>query len=245
MIKFNHVTKTFNENNQPLNALSDITFSINKGEAFGVIGESGAGKSTLLRLINALEKPTSGAVSVNGIAVSTLSKKELRQAQKQIGMVFQHFNLLNNKTVEENVHLPLELHDYPSALTTDDVLTFVGLEDKKDSYPAQLSGGQKQRVGIARALITRPDILLCDEPTSALDQNTTEEIVDVLKKAHQEFKMTIVVVTHELPVIKELCGRAAVMEKGTVREIIAVKRSNKKANVKPYHERAIEVLTYE
>ncbi|MFO8068479.1 MAG: ATP-binding cassette domain-containing protein [Alkalibacterium sp.] len=243
MIEFNHVNKMFDEKDKPLTALSDITLSIHKGEAFGVIGESGAGKSTLLRLINALEKPTSGSVSVNKIDVSNLSKKELRQAQKQIGMIFQQFNLLNNKTVAENVHLPLELYDYPAALTTDEVLHFVGLEDKKDSYPSQLSGGQKQRVGIARALITRPDILLCDEPTSALDQNTTEEIVEVLKKVHSEFEMTIVVVTHELPVIKELCERAAIMEKGEVREVINVKRSTEKANIKPYHERAIEVLT--
>ncbi len=243
MIEFHHVNKTFDLKDKPLTALSDITLSIHEGEAFGVIGESGAGKSTLLRLINALEKPTSGSVSVKNIDVSNLSKKELRQAQKQIGMIFQQFNLLNNKTVAENVSLPLELHDYPDALSTDEVLRFVGLEDKKNSYPSQLSGGQKQRVGIARALITRPDILLCDEPTSALDQNTTEEIVDVLKKAHQAFKMTIVVVTHELPVIKELCSRAAVMEKGKIREIIAVRRSGEKANIKPYHERAIEVLT--
>ncbi|WP_423190123.1 methionine ABC transporter ATP-binding protein [Alkalibacterium sp. f15] len=243
MIEFNQVDKTFDEKDKPLSALSDITLSIHKGETFGVVGESGAGKSTLLRLINALEKPTSGSVSVNGINVSNLSKKELRQAQKQIGMVFQQFNLLNNKTVAENVHLPLELHDYPAALTTDDVLRFVGLEDKKDSYPSQLSGGQKQRVGIARALITRPDILLCDEPTSALDQNTTEEIVEVLKKVHREFKMTIVVVTHELPVIKELCERAAIMEQGKIIKVITVKRSTEQANIKPYHERAIEVLT--
>ncbi|OJF91192.1 methionine ABC transporter ATP-binding protein [Alkalibacterium sp. 20] len=243
MIEFNQVDKMFDEKDKPLIALSDITLSIHKGETFGVVGESGAGKSTLLRLINALEKPTNGSVSVNGIDVSNLSKKKLRQAQKQIGMIFQQFNLLNNKTVGENVHLPLELHDYPAALTTDEVLRFVGLEDKKDSYPSQLSGGQKQRVGIARALITRPDILLCDEPTSALDQNTTEEIVEVLKKVHREFKMTIVVVTHELPVIKELCERAAIMEQGEIRKVITVKRSTEQANVKPYHERAIEVLT--
>lgn len=245
MIEFNHVTKTFNEKSKQFTALSDITLSIQDGEAFGVIGESGAGKSTLLRLINALEKPTSGSVSVNRVNVADLSKAKLRETQKQIGMIFQQFNLLNNKTVAQNVHLPLELHHYPSALTTDDVLRFVGLEDKANSYPSQLSGGQKQRVGIARALITRPDILLCDETTSALDQNTTEEIVEVLKKAHKEFKMTVVVVTHELPVIKELCQRAAVMESGEIRAVIDVSRSGEQASSKPYHERAIEVLTHD
>lgn len=244
MIEFNRVTKTFEENNRSFTALSGLSLSIHKGEAFGVIGESGAGKSTLLRLINALEKPSSGSVTVDGVDVSNLSKAELRKMQKRIGMIFQQFNLLNNKTVAENVHLPLELHDYAASLTTEEVLQFVGLEDKKDSYPSQLSGGQKQRVGIARALITRPDILLCDEPTSALDQNTTEEIVEVLKKAHKEFKMTIVVVTHELPVIKELCQRAAIMDRGEVRDVIDVKRSDAQANIKPYHERAIEVLSH-
>ncbi|SFC68357.1 D-methionine transport system ATP-binding protein [Alkalibacterium subtropicum] len=243
MIEFDHITKTFKEKDRSFTALSDITLSIHEGEAFGVIGESGAGKSTLLRLINALEKPTKGSVTIEGVAVAHLSKADLRDMQKRIGMIFQQFNLLNNKTVAENVHLPLELHDYPDPLTTEEVLQFVGLEDKKNSYPSQLSGGQKQRVGIARALITRPDILLCDEPTSALDQNTTEEIVEVLKKAHKEFKMTIVVVTHELPVIKELCQRAAIMDQGEVREVIGVKRSDERGNVKPYHERAIEVLS--
>ncbi|WP_368645316.1 methionine ABC transporter ATP-binding protein [Alkalibacterium putridalgicola] len=243
MIEFDHITKTFKENDRSFAALSDISLSIHEGEAFGVIGESGAGKSTLLRLINALEKPTRGSVTIDGVEVSNLSKADLRDIQKRIGMIFQQFNLLNNKTVAENVHLPLELHDYSAALTTEEVLRFVGLEDKKDSYPSQLSGGQKQRVGIARALITRPDILLCDEPTSALDQNTTEEIVEVLKKAHKEFKMTIIVVTHELPVIKELCQRAAIMDQGEVRDIIDVKRSAEQVNVKPYHERAIEVLS--
>ena len=245
MIEFDHITKTFKENSRSLTALSDISLSIHEGEAFGIIGESGAGKSTLLRLINALEKPTNGLVTVDGVAVSDLSKTDLRKMQKRIGMIFQQFNLLNNKTVEENVRLPLELHDFAASLTTEEVLRFVGLEDKKDSYPSQLSGGQKQRVGIARALITRPDILLCDDPTSALDQNTTEEIVEVLKKAHKEFQMTIVVVTHELPVIKELCQRAAIMELGEVRDVIDVKQSDERGNIKPYHERAIEVLSHE
>ncbi|GEK91961.1 methionine ABC transporter ATP-binding protein [Alkalibacterium kapii] len=243
MIEFNSVSKTFQEITNTFPALSDISFAIQKGEAFGVVGESGAGKSTLLRLINALEKPTSGSVDVEGITLSTLENKQLRPLKKRISMVFQQFNLLNNKTVAENVRLPLEIHSHSVHLTVDEALNFVGLEDKKDQYPSQLSGGQKQRVGIARALVTRPDILLCDEPTSALDQSTAEEIVQVLKEAHKAFNMTIVVVTHDLPVVKALCQRVAVLEKGELKTILDVNPSTEPAENKPYHERAIEVLS--
>lgn len=198
-----------------------------------------------MRFINALERPDDGHVLVDGVDVHQLSKRELRTHQQQIGMIFQQFNLLSNKTVGANVHLPLELSKHDNALTVDEVLDFVGLADKKNNYPAQLSGGQKQRVGIARALITQPKILLCDEPTSALDQNTTEEIVEVLRKAHKEFGMTIVVVTHELDVIKELCERSAIMDKGKVMDVIEVASSVKERELRPYHERALEVLTSE
>lgn len=196
-----------------------------------------------MRFINALEVPDAGHVLVDGVDVEQLSKRELRNHQQNIGMIFQQFNLLSNKTVEANVHLPLELSKQDNALTVDEVLDFVGLADKKHNYPAQLSGGQKQRVGIARALITQPKILLCDEPTSALDQNTTEEIVEVLRKAHKEFGMTIVVVTHELDVIKELCERSAIMDKGKIMNVIEVTSSTKERELRPYHERALEVLT--
>ncbi|MCC5889491.1 MAG: ATP-binding cassette domain-containing protein [Alkalibacterium sp.] len=245
MIRLQNIEKTFYGKETNLLALNQISLNVEKGEAFGIIGESGAGKSTLLRMINALEKPDSGMVMVDNVRLTELNRKELRLQQKQIGMVFQQFNLLNNKTVAENVRLPLTLHDYPNCLTVDDVLEFVGLEDKKFSYPGELSGGQKQRVGIARALITRPKLLLCDEPTSALDQNTTEEIVEVLRKAHEEFKMTSVVVTHELPVIKSLCKRAALMEAGEIKDIIAIKQSDHPVVQKPYLERAIEVLVHD
>ncbi|TVP92816.1 methionine ABC transporter ATP-binding protein [Alkalibacterium sp.] len=245
MIRLQNIEKTFYGKETNLLALNQISLNVEKGEAFGIIGESGAGKSTLLRMINALEKPDSGMVMVDNVRLTELNRKELRLQQKQIGMVFQQFNLLNNKTVAENVRLPLTLHDYPNCLTVDDVLEFVGLEDKKFSYPGELSGGQKQRVGIARALITRPKLLLCDEPTSALDQNTTEEIVEVLRKAHEEFKMTSVVVTHELPVIKSLCKRAALMEAGEIKDIITIKQSDKSIIQKPYLERAIEVLAHD
>lgn len=245
MIRLQNIEKIFYEKERNLLALHQISLNVDKGEAFGIIGESGAGKSTLLRMINALEKPDSGMVVVDGVRLTELKRKELRLQQKQIGMVFQQFNLLNNKTVAENVRLPLTLHDYPDSLTVDEVLDFVGLKDKEFSYPSQLSGGQKQRVGIARALITRPKLLLCDEPTSALDQNTTEEIVEVLRKAHDEFKMTSVVVTHELPVIKSLCNRAALMEAGEIKDIIDIKQSDKPVVQQPYLERAIEVLTHD
>ena len=242
MIELKSVSKKFNGQHGVLKAVNDISLSIEKNELFGVIGESGAGKSTLLRFINALEKPDDGQVLVDGIDVQQLTKKELRLHQKKISMIFQQFNLLSNKTVEENIHLPLEMYDYKHFLPMETVLDFVGLKDKRHSYPAELSGGQKQRVGIARALITRPTILLCDEPTSALDQSTTKEIVDVLKKAHQQFGMTVVIVTHELEVIKELCTRAAVIEEGKLIDTIQVNRKKEQKEFQSYHQRALEVL---
>lgn len=242
MIDLKNVSKTFSGQNGPFKAVDDINLHIEENELFGVIGESGAGKSTLLRFINALETPDSGEVVVEGINVHKLDKQALRLHQKQIGMIFQQFNLLNNKTVEENIRLPLELYPYKESIELERVLDFVGLSDKRTSYPSELSGGQKQRVGIARALITRPKILLCDEPTSALDLGTTTEIVDVLKKAHENFGMTIVIVTHELDVIKALCTRAAVMEKGQLVDVIDVARADVHEEFRTYHERALEVL---
>lgn len=243
MIELQQVEKTFTGIDGPFKAIDKVSLSIRKNEVFGVIGESGAGKSTLMRFINALEVPDAGKVLVEGIDVHQLRKRDLRFHQQQIGMIFQQFNLLSNKTVIENILLPLEIGKHENALTVNEVLDFVGLSDKKNHYPAQLSGGQKQRVGIARALITQPKILLCDEPTSALDQNTTEEIVDVLKKAHKEFGMTIVIVTHELNVIKELCERSAIMEKGKLIDVVEVTSSLAERESRPYHERALEVLT--
>lgn len=184
MIEFKQVAKEFMNSGNRIQALDQVTLTIQDQEIFGLVGESGAGKSTLLRFINALERPTSGQVVVDDVSVNELSAKELRTFRKDISMVFQQFNLLNNKTVAENVALPLSLHKYDNPLTVDEVLGFVGLADKGNHYPSQLSGGQKQRVGIARALITRPKFLLADEPTSALDTRTTGEIVKVLKAAY-------------------------------------------------------------
>lgn len=242
MINMNSVTKTYQGKNGPFNAVDKVSLKVEENEIFGLIGESGAGKSTLLRFINALESPTEGYVSVDDTDVFNLSRKQLRQHQKGIGMIFQQFNLLNNKSVRENIQLPLELHKYEKPLTVEEVLAFVGLPDKADNYPSQLSGGEKQRVGIARALITRPKILLCDEPTSALDESTTEEIADVLKRAHEAFDMTILVVTHELNVIKRMCRRCAVLEKGRLIDIIDIAPKTRKQSYKSYHDRVLKVL---
>ncbi|MCH3949478.1 MAG: ATP-binding cassette domain-containing protein [Acidaminococcus sp.] len=220
-IEFKDVNKTFSLGGQTVEALKDVNLSIEKGDIFGVIGFSGAGKSTLLRMVNSLEVPTSGSVFVHGQNVSSLPYKELRKVRKNIGMVFQQFNLLESKTVYENIALPLRLSHIEQAAIDQIVTTllkFVNLEDKKDSYPDQLSGGQKQRVGIARALTTNPSILLCDEATSALDPDTTEQILQLLKRINQKLNITILIVTHEIDVIQKICNRVAVMELGRIVE---------------------------
>lgn len=242
LIELNHVSKKYEGQSGPFHAIDDVSLSIQAKEIFGVIGESGAGKSTLLRFINALETIDQGQVTVDGLEVSKLTKSQLRQHRKHISMIFQQFNLLNNKTVRDNVLLPLELHHYEDQLAVDDVLEFVGLADKANHYPSQLSGGQKQRVGIARALITKPNILLCDEPTSALDASMTDEIVAVLKRAHQKFGMTIVIVTHELDVIQNLCHRAAILEAGKLVDILEIEHTPQVKPSRTYHQRVLEVL---
>ncbi|HJG47869.1 MAG TPA: ATP-binding cassette domain-containing protein [Facklamia tabacinasalis] len=243
MIELVNTTKRFEGKSGSFLAVDNISLSIKDQEVFGVVGESGAGKSTLVRFINALERPDSGQVLVDNVEVMSLSKGELQYFRKDIGMIFQQFNLLNNKTVAENVHLALEIHPYDDPLSVDEVLSFVGLSDKKDHYPSQLSGGQKQRVGIARALVTRPKILLCDEPTSALDAKMTDEIVSVLKRAHAKFNMTIVIVTHELDVIKAMCHRTAILEHGKLVDVLDIKESDYMPEAKSYHDRVLEVLT--
>lgn len=244
MIELKNVSKSFETSKGPLEVIKNISLQINKKEIFGIIGESGAGKSTLLRFINALEKPTSGTIKVNDVDVQKLNKHQLRHFKKNIGMIFQQFNLLGNKTVAENIMLPLQMYPYDDALDIDQVLEFVGLTDKKDSYPSELSGGQKQRVGIARGLITRPKILLCDEPTSALDETTKREIVALLEQATKTFDVTVLVVTHELDVVKQLCDRVAILEEGHLVEVIELidTKEKLKTNVS-YSELAREVLS--
>lgn len=221
MIKFQHIKKSFPHNGNDVLALNDITLDIPRGEIFGLIGHSGAGKSTLVRLINALEFPTSGNVFIDGQDLTQATPRAVRQQKKKIGMIFQHFNLLENRTVAENVALPLRLDGVKKETRlkiVDDLLDFVGLKEKKDAYPSALSGGQKQRVGIARALANQPDILLCDEATSALDPQTTRSILDLLKKINQERSVTIVIVTHEMSVVTYACDSLAVMSEGRVVE---------------------------
>ncbi|MDF7675918.1 ATP-binding cassette domain-containing protein [Neisseriaceae bacterium ESL0693] len=221
MIKFENIDKTYIKNKQQVHALKDINLTVDQGDIFGLIGWSGAGKSTLIRLVNQLEKPSSGTVLVDGINLNRLSAVEQRKHKKNIGMIFQHFNLLETKTVGQNIALPLILQNVDRTeieQRVDAMLDYIDLKAKKDSYPGQLSGGQKQRVGIARALITQPSILLCDEATSALDPQTTLSILKLLKQINHEQNITILLVTHEMEVISSICNKVAVMEQGQVIE---------------------------
>ncbi|NMA60792.1 MAG: methionine ABC transporter ATP-binding protein [Firmicutes bacterium] len=221
MIQLKDVEKVFSGKTE-VHALKGVNLEITAGEIFGIIGQSGAGKSTLIRCINMLEKPDRGEVWVNGVLINSLNPKELREARKGIGMIFQHFNLLSSRTVAENIAFPLELAQESKEeiqAKVESLAKLVGLEDKLHSYPSQLSGGQKQRVGIARALATEPQILLCDEATSALDPETTTAVLQLLQRINQELQLTIVLITHELAVIQEVCDRVAVLEDGLVQEV--------------------------
>lgn len=220
-IKFEHVSKRFTAKKRQVDALRDVSLEINRGDIFGIIGFSGAGKSTLMRMVNALETPSAGRVMVDGRDVSSLKGKGLRDLRKNTGMIFQQFNLLDSKRVYDNVAIPLILNKADKASISTrvhEVLDFVGLADKVQAYPTQLSGGQKQRVGIARALATKPNILLCDEATSALDPDTTESILSLLERVNRELNVTILFVTHMIDVIRKICNRVAVMEHGRVIE---------------------------
>lgn len=221
MIKLSHIEKTYDSPSGPVRALKDISLDIEKGDIYGIIGLSGAGKSTLVRCINMLERPTKGSVLVDGQEMTTMSDSELREARKSIGMIFQHFNLLSSATVYDNVAFPLTLSNTPKNVIKErvtELLSLVSLADKADKYPAQLSGGQKQRVGIARALASNPKILLCDEATSALDPQTTQSILELIKDINEKLHLTVVVITHEMQVIKDICDKVAVIENGYIAE---------------------------
>ena len=223
MIQLENIEKTYpaSGGSDAVHALRGISLTIEEGEIFGVIGKSGAGKSTLIRCINLLERPTAGTVTVNGQELTSFNEQQLREARKKIGMIFQHFNLLSSRTVFENVAFPLELAGISKKEIEQKVsrlLELVELSDKRDQYPAQLSGGQKQRVGIARALANQPTVLLCDEATSALDPQTTKAILELLKNINKQLGLTIVLITHEMQVIKEICDRVAVIENGVISE---------------------------
>lgn len=221
MIQLEKVSKSFQMGSDDIHAVRDVSLEIGDGEIFGVIGLSGAGKSTLVRCINLLERPTSGRVLVDGLDLMTLPDKKLREVRKKIGMIFQHFNLMSSRTVSQNIEFPLKKSSLSKREKEEKIaslLQLVGLEDKKNAYPSQLSGGQKQRVAIARALANSPKVLLCDEATSALDPQTTKSILRLLKKVHEELGVTIILITHEMAVVKDICDQVAIMEEGVVVE---------------------------
>ncbi|MCS0632180.1 ATP-binding cassette domain-containing protein [Telluria mixta] len=221
LIRIDRVTKSFG----PEPVLRDVSLHVERGDIFGIVGQSGAGKSTLLRTINLLETPDSGSVTVAGRDLTRLSKRDLRAARQNIGMIFQHYNLLQNLTVFDNVAFGLRLHGMlnPPRLRRRvlECLELVGLSARADDYPARLSGGQKQRVAIARALASQPEVLLCDEPTSALDAGTTRALLDTLRAVNADLGVTIVIVSHELPALGALCNRVTVLENGVVAETFA------------------------
>ncbi|OKL37716.1 methionine ABC transporter ATP-binding protein [Domibacillus mangrovi] len=222
MILIEQAKKIFQTKNGPVTAVDDIDLSILEGEIFGMIGYSGAGKSTLIRMLNGLETPTEGSVTVAGRTVSEIKGVELRKARQEIGMIFQHFNLLWSRTVRDNIAFPLEIAGVSKAerdKRVNELIELVGLDGRGDSYPAQLSGGQKQRVGIARALANNPKVLLCDEATSALDPQTTDSILELLVDINERLGLTIVLITHEMHVIRKICHRVAVMEAGKIVEM--------------------------
>ena len=221
MIELRHISKDFGTGEHAVHAVQDVSLTVETGEIFGIIGFSGAGKSTLVRCINLLERPTSGEVLLDGQELTTLPPKQLRQTRKKIGMIFQHFNLMPSRTVAGNVAYPLRgsgLSREQIAAKVQSLLELVGIGDKADAYPSQLSGGQQQRVAIARALANDPSVLLCDEATSALDPQTTKAILHLLRDLNAKLGLTIVLITHEMAVVREICHRVAVMEHGRVAE---------------------------
>lgn len=221
MIVLKNISKVFTPGRLAITAVDNVNLTVEQGQIYGIIGYSGAGKSTLIRLLNGLEKPTAGSVMINGHDISAAQGESLRQARLKISMVFQHFNLLWSRTVRENIAFSMQIAGAPTAAIkarVAELITLVGLTGRENAYPSQLSGGQKQRVGIARALANNPDVLLCDEATSALDPQTTDQILDLLLDINRRFKLTIVLITHEMHVVRKICDRVAVMENGKVVE---------------------------
>lgn len=229
LIEIQQVTKQYPAKNkgEDVIALQEVNLQINKGDIFGIVGYSGAGKSTLLRLLNGLEKPSSGSIRIDGKDLAGLSDQELRLTRQKIGMIFQHFHLLWSRTVRENIAFPLEISGKSKLeieQRTKELLHRVGLWERKDAYPSQLSGGQKQRVGIARALANEPDLLLCDEATSALDPETTASILRLLQEINRDLGITMILITHEMNVVKAICNKVVVMETGSIVESGEVRR---------------------
>ncbi|MDN8600084.1 methionine ABC transporter ATP-binding protein [Citrobacter enshiensis] len=221
MIALKNISKVFTPGKHTITAVDNVNLTVEQGQIYGIIGYSGAGKSTLIRLLNGLEKPSAGSVTINGQVISQAKGESLRQARLKISMVFQHFNLLWSRTVSENIAFSMQIAGAPKAkikTRVAELIELVGLTGRENAYPSQLSGGQKQRVGIARALANRPDVLLCDEATSALDPQTTDQILDLLLDINRRFQLTIVLITHEMHVVRKICDRVAVMESGRVVE---------------------------
>ena len=221
LIELKHLTKTFRGKTQTVEALRDINLTINQGDIYGIIGMSGAGTSTLVRCINFLERPTSGSVIIDGKDLSTLSPKELRQLRQQVSMIFQHFNLLQQRDVRGNIAFAMEIAGKKKAeidRRIDELLEIVGLTDRQHNYPSQLSGGQQQRVAIARELATNPKIILCDEATSALDPQTTQSILSLIRDIHSKLGITVIVITHQMSVVEQICTRVAILDQGEVAE---------------------------
>lgn len=242
MIVFDKVSKYYDYKGTRKYALKELSVSIPSKEIFGVIGESGSGKSTLLKLMSTLEKPDAGQIQISGQDIFFGSKEELQRKRRTVGMIFQHFNLLYNRTALENVALPSKLAGVKSQEKAKEVLRFVRLEEKMDYYPKQLSGGEKQRVAIARALVNDPTLLLCDEPTSALDGHNAYEVMELLRQINQELGTTIILVSHELELIKQLCTQAAILENGNLLETVSLSPLPKEENFPSYYERIKERL---
>ncbi|OQP04876.1 methionine ABC transporter ATP-binding protein [Geobacillus sp. 44B] len=246
MITLENVTKIYEAASGSITAVDNVSLQIKEGEIFGIIGYSGAGKSSLIRLLNGLEKPTSGKVIVAGRDMANIKGKELRKARQEIGMIFQHFNLLWSRTVHENIAFPLEIAGIPKETRkkrVDELIQLVGLQGREHAYPSQLSGGQKQRVGIARALANNPKVLLCDEATSALDPQTTDSILELLVDINKRLGLTIVLITHEMHVIRKICDRVAVMENGKIveqGEVLQVFRQPKQEITKRFVQQVVE-----
>jgi len=251
MIKITNLTKIYNSNMGRIVALDNINLHIKKGDIFGIIGLSGAGKTTLLRCMNLLEKPTKGTIEIDGIDITKISAKQLKEIRRKIGMIFQHFNLLSHRTVYGNVAFPLEIAGVDKNKIKEKVinlLELVGLSDKINCYPSELSGGQKQRVGIARALANDPKVLLCDEPTSALDPKTTVSILELLKDINNKFGITIVLISHDLNVVKKICSNVAVIENGRIIEqgsIFEIFNNSKSDIVKNFTQNVIKSEFFE
>lgn len=235
MIEIKNLSKTFKTADSSLDALKNVSLTINDGDIYGIIGMSGAGKSTLVRCINMLERPTEGQILIDGVDMGSLSSKQLRDARRNITMIFQGFNLLMQRNCLKNICFPMELDGVPKAQAEKramELLELVGLPDKAKAFPAQLSGGQRQRIAIARALATQPKVLLCDEATSALDPNTTHSILQLVKEINQKLGITVVVITHQMSVVEEVCSRVAILdggkvvEEGPVAEIFANPKTN-------------------